>query len=262
VTASQNVAAASIETLREPSSHGVTAAAAGLQLRLLRGFELRNGDAVVRLPLSGQRVVAFLALHDRPVQRLFVAGSLWLDSSEERANASLRTALWRLRRPGCRVVDVTSSHVTLAAGVEVDLHDAAEAARAAIARRVESAGAATERLAVAGELLPDWYEDWVLLERERFRLLRLHALEALCDELAQSGRYAEAIEAGLAAVAGEPLRESAHRAVIRAYLSEGNAIDAIRQYRLFRDLLHAELGLEPSPELEALVAALPVVTLR
>ena len=43
-----------------------------------------------------------------------------------------------------------------------------------------------------GELLPDWYDDWVLLERERFRQLRLHALDALCDDLTRAGRHWDA----------------------------------------------------------------------
>jgi DNA-binding SARP family transcriptional activator len=104
----------------------------------------------------------------------------------------------------------------------------------------------------------DWYDDWVILARERFRQARLHALEALCLSLASSGRYAEAAEAGLAAVAGEPLRESAHRALIQAHLAQGNPGEAIRQYRLCRRLLHEQLGLEPSPQLDELVGALPV----
>ena len=58
---------------------------------------------------------------------------------------------------------------------------------------------------------------------------------------------------GLAAVAGEPLRESAHRALITAYLAEGNRSEALRQYRFFRHLLADELGLEPSPLMESLV---------
>src|SRR5260221_11653750 len=72
---------------------------AALQLGLLRGFELRLNGELIQLPLSSQRVLAFLALHDRPLQRLYVAGMLWLDASEERANGSRPTALWRLRRP-------------------------------------------------------------------------------------------------------------------------------------------------------------------
>lgn len=231
--------------------------ARGLRLVLLSGFQVERDGRPLPLPLSAQRVVAFLALHERPVQRLYVAGNLWLDSSEDRANASLRTALWRLRRPGCTLVDASATHVSLAAGLAVDVRDETERARRATGGAAEPDARDVAALCDAGDLLPDWYDDWVVLARERFRQARLHALEALCLSLAARGRYAEAAEAGLAAVAGEPLRESAHRAVIRAHLAEGNPGEAIRQYRLCRRLLHDELGLQPSPQLEELVGALP-----
>ncbi|MGH8905014.1 MAG: AfsR/SARP family transcriptional regulator [Egibacteraceae bacterium] len=60
------------------------------------------------------------------------------------------------------------------------------------------------------------------------------------------GRYSQAIDAGLAAIAGEPLRESAHRALIRAYLAEGNPSEALRQYRIYRRLLHDPTRPPPS----------------
>ncbi len=227
------------------------------RLSLLNGFELSVRDEPVELPLSAQRVLAFLALHDRPLQRIFVAGSLWCDASESHANASLRTALWRLRRPGrAGVVDATTTHLRIGREVEVDLHDATRRAR-----RLLDDGALEpddlRSLVSAGELLPDWYEDWVLIERERHRQLRLHALEALCASLAQTGRFADAAEAGLAAVSLEPLRESAHRVLIGAHLSEGNAVEAIRQFRFYRRLLRDQLGLEPSSGLSELVGMLP-----
>jgi DNA-binding SARP family transcriptional activator len=225
-------------------------------LGLLHGFQLRLGRQPVHLPLSAQRVLAFVALHERPLQRLFVAGSLWLDSSEQNANASLRTALWRLRRPGCTLVEASPTHVGLGRDIEVDVRDAAARAQRAIRHAPEGGDLVT--LCDAGDLLPDWYDDWVLIERERFRQLRLHALEALCDELTGAGRYGEAAEAGLAAIAGEPLRESAHRALIRAHLAEGNTGEAIRQYTLFRAVIHDRLGLEPSEQMERLVAGLPI----
>ena len=228
-----------------------------LELGLLRGFEVRLRGGVVDLPLSAQRLVAFLALHDRPLQRLHVAGSLWLESSEEHANASLRTTLWRLGRQGCNLVEATGNQLGLAQAVSVDLHEAQAQARRVL-RHESATSDDVDGLSLAGELLPDWYDDWVLLERERFRQLRLHALDALCEELTAAGRYVAAIEAGQASVAAEPLRESAHRLLISAYLAEGNPSEAIRQYRLYRQLLRTELGLEPSRAMEELVAVLPV----
>jgi DNA-binding SARP family transcriptional activator len=229
-----------------------------IQLGLLKGFELRQDAKPVRLPLSAQRLLAFLALHDRPLQRLYVAGVLWLDSSQEAANASLRTALWRLRRPGCVLVEATPTELSLADGVIVDLRETAKTAKRVLAHDGESADLGM--LCVAGDLLPDWYDDWLLVERERFRQLRLHALESLAEDLAAGGQFAAAAEAALAAIAAEPLRESAHRALVRLHLAEGNIGEAIRQYAVYAGLLREELGMEPSPTMQSLVRSLPLAT--
>ena len=109
---------------------------------------------------------------------------------------------------------------------------------------------------VSQELLPDWYDEWVQLERERFRQLRLHALEAAGHVLLTEGRYAQALMAGLAAVAAEPLRESAHRLVVRVHVAEGNLYEAYRQYQSCAALMDSELGLAPSAQMEALVEPL------
>jgi DNA-binding SARP family transcriptional activator len=114
-----------------------------------------------------------------------------------------------------------------------------------------------ERELLGNDLLSGWYDDWVLVERERFRQLRLHLLESLCDRLIHERRFGRAIEAGLAAVAADPLRESAHRALIRAHLAEGNASEALRQYAAYVALLREELDLEPSADLRALVPVRP-----
>jgi DNA-binding SARP family transcriptional activator len=207
---------------------------------LLGGFELRRDGRTVELGLSSQRLLAFLALHDRPLQRVHVAGRLWLDSSEERANANLRTTLWRL---GGGLVQASSMQVALHPDVAVDVREAKALAQRVLGGRHDGAA---EALCLAGELLPDWYDDWVVLDRERFRQLRLHALEALCDHLTAAGRFGEATEAAFAAVKSEPLRESAHRALIATHIAEGNWGEALRQYELFRDALNRSLGLEPS----------------
>jgi DNA-binding SARP family transcriptional activator len=227
---------------------------ADTRLGLLDGFEVRHENGVVALPLSAQRLLAFLALRGRPLQRVYVAGVIWVDSSQEQANANLRTTLWRLRRPRCPLVRATSTHLALEDGVLVDVREAACRATRAIEHRAESND--LPELCEAGDLLPDWYDEWLLIERERFRQLRLHALEALCDDLVRAGLFAAATEAGLAAVAGEPLRESAHRGLIKAHLAEGNVGEAVRQYTIYRDLLGRELGLEPSSEMERLMQPL------
>jgi DNA-binding SARP family transcriptional activator len=230
------------------------AACGQLRLSLLDGFRLeRNGGAVL-LPLGVQRLLAFLAIHDRPLQRLFVAGNLWIDSDEEHANANLRTALWRLRAVGTRLVDATRSHVGLAPGVSVDLHDCSAQARVLLRR--DCSPAPHDASSLAGDLLPDWYDDWVLVERERYRQLRLHALESLCEAFAAGGEYGAAVDAGLACIAAEPLRESAHRALMAVHMAAGNRNEALRGYRLYCTLMRNELGLRPSAAMEQIARSL------
>jgi len=224
-------------------------------LSLLSGFELRAGGRPLTVPLSAQRVVAFLALHRRRLSRVFVAGHLWTDVSEQRAAAALRTALWRLGSAGGAVVRADGQSLYLDRALEIDVVECSLAARDVL----DAAATGSSTLAGlrdAGELLPDWYDDWVLIERERFRQLRLHALERLCLALSAIGLHAEATEAGLAAVASDPLRESAHRVLIAAHLAEKNCGEALRQYETCRELLRRDLGLAPSAMLERLVADL------
>src|SRR4051794_32463703 len=145
----------------------------------MRTFELHHADEAVELPLSAQRLLAFLALHDRPLLRPYVAGCLWTDAPERRAGANLRSALWRLQGARPRVVHATATHLGLAGDVRVDLTAAGASARRVLDRSAPLAPEDVAALLAAGDVLPDWYDDWVVLERERFRQVRLHALEVL-----------------------------------------------------------------------------------
>jgi DNA-binding SARP family transcriptional activator len=225
---------------------------------LLGGFEVRHDGRGIDLPASAQRLVAFLAIAGRPLRRLHVAGALWIDVPETSAKAALRTALWRTRQGACCVVEEVGGCLALAPHAEVDAQRTFALARRVVTQPIVDVLDDDELRSLweARDLLPDWYEDWILVERERHRQLRLHALEAVSGALAAVGRHGEAVQAGLAAVADEPLRESAHRALIAVHLAEGNAAQALRVYERFRRTLRGELGLEPSLLMEQLVAPL------
>ena len=233
------------------------AADARVSLTLLGGFGLTCDGAPLSIPLSGQRVLAFLALNGRTVPRAHVAGTLWIDATEARAGSALRTAVWRIGSHCAGVLHCDGGAIALAPHVAVDIVRLRRQATAVVDGR--AAAPDLELLAAirdAGDLLPGWYDDWVLIERERLRQMRLHALERLCLTFSGVRRHREATEAGLAAIAADPLRESAHRALVAAHLAQGNAGDALRQYRLCRDLLSRELGIRPSAQLDLLVADL------
>ena len=232
---------------RIESSNGQT-----VYLALLRGFALTFDDQAIDLPASAQRLLAFLALCDRPVTRRKVAGVLWAEMSDERSAANLRSSLWRLKRPGLTLVESGRCDLRLSPSVRVDVKDLVTGAHDLL-DGTEHRSLDFDEVCLAGDLLPDWYDDWVLVERERLRQLRLHALEALADDRVRAGRFAEAADVALAAIAAEPLRESAQRALINVHIAEGNFGEAVRQYRLYSELLFEEMGVGPSPHLESMM---------
>lgn len=223
-----------------------------LRLSLLGGFRLERDGRVVALQPGSQRLVALLATQG-PLSRTAAARLLWPDADEPQAHARMRTTLWRLGE--CPVVRVVERSLMVPGEVAVDLRRRVDAAVRLIALRVSERGDLETLVACSGELLPCWYDDWVLIERERFRRLRLRAMEALAELECDAGRFPIAVDAALAAVRLEPLSESAHHTLVRAYLGEHNLIEAARHYRTVEALFATELGVDPAPELTALVTA-------
>jgi DNA-binding SARP family transcriptional activator len=217
----------------------------GVRLRLVGEFELSGPDRAVPVGPATQRLLAYLALSGRAVRRSVVAGTLGADSAEPQAAARLRSALWRVPRPcGIPLVDADGDRLRLAPAVRVDY------------RETERAGDHADVDSLREDLLPDWDDDWVVVERERYRQSRLHALEDLSARLRRAGDHGASLHAGLLAVGSEPLRESAHRQVVATHLAEGNPAEALRQYETFRRLLRTELGLPPSPAIRAMLLGL------
>lgn len=224
-----------------------------ISIQVLGVFELRLDDAPVVLPAPAQRVLAYLAVAKAPQQREQLAGRLWPLMSQARAQACLRTALWRIRQANEGLLYTSHSGVRLRQDLEVDLWEMTAYARQLIgeAAGVEVSAGAMQLLEY--DVLPCWDEDWLGLERERLRQLRVHALEELSRRLRHAGRFGSAVEAAYAAIEAEPLRESAHGVLIEAHLAEGNRSEAVHHLAAYRCLLENELGIRASPNLEALV---------
>lgn len=228
------------------------------KLSLLGGFSLVVNGSPVTVRVHAQRVLAYLSLI-QPAQpthlRAGLAEFLWDKVPVERSHASLRTALWRIRQADTHLVQVSRETVRLDAEVEVDVRGSlAQVGRLLIdggALQPSDADISTLR----GDLLPGWDEDWLLLERERIRQVQIHGLEALAHRLCKLGRHLEAIEAAFAAIAREPLRESANAALIDALLAEGNPAQARHQLDRYASLLWAEMAITPSTELTHRVTA-------
>lgn len=248
MSALPNVSAASSEP--EPLDDG-------FRVSVLGGFRVHErGRAIVTLSGSSQRLLAFLSLHDQPASRVATAGTLWPEVSDSHAFASLRSTLSRFDADARRALLVTLSQLCLAEGVAVDLRESQALARRLLNPAEPSRSGDMDAGAfgmLSAELLPGWYDDWVLVEAEDWRQLRLHALEALAKRLTAERRFGEAAASALAAIRAEPMRESSHGALIRVHLAEGNQSEAIKEFERYRELLHVELGIEPSAELSELL---------
>jgi DNA-binding SARP family transcriptional activator len=212
-----------------------------------------RGDRL-SVPEGSKRLLAFVALRGGRVERRHVAGALWPVGDDCRAAGNLRSALWRLRGAGIDVLRCDKWSLSLRDGVAVDVHQLKDWADRVISGR--PAGRDLDRVHLevdALDLLPGWYDDWTILERERLRQRVLHALEAQSRILSAANRHADAVDAALAAIRAEPLRESAQRTLIEAYLGEDNWVEAQRTLDCYRDLLDRELAVSPSRDLVHLV---------
>jgi DNA-binding SARP family transcriptional activator len=104
------------------------------------------------------------------------------------------------------------------------------------------------------ELLPGWYDDWVLFEQSRLRQDRLHAFQIIARWSLASCDFEIALEASEAALELEPLYESAVGLLIQAQRQQGNIAAALRAFEEYRAKLHEDMGLAPSEGIRRLVA--------
>jgi DNA-binding SARP family transcriptional activator len=224
-------------------------------LHLLGGLAVTVHGRRVEVPEGSKRLLVFVALRRRAVERRYAAGALWPCNTDTRAAGNLRSALWRLKAAGLPLLAADKKTIAMSEDVLVDVHVVGE-----WAARVIRGNASSDDLAVrlwdidSLDLLPGWYDDWAIIERERVRQRILHALESLSRELVRLGRCAEAVETAIVAVGVEPLRETAQQALIEAHLAEGNRLEGRREYEAYRSLLHCELGTDPDPRITALVS--------
>jgi len=107
-----------------------------------------------------------------------------------------------------------------------------------------------------GEFLANRDFEWIAVERERLRVLRLDALFALAsaEEAEDDWKAAQATAQLLCAI--EPLREDAQRLLMTAHDRCGCRALAITQYRSLVSFLESELGIAPMIETQRLAAQL------
>jgi DNA-binding SARP family transcriptional activator/predicted ATPase len=226
-----------------------------LAIKLFGGFTIeRSGVAVELASRPAQALLAYLALHPgKPHRRERLAGLIWPDTAEEAGRNNLRHALWRIRGAlgddaECIAADRVGIALVPRPGVIVDVAALAalDPARATIDQLTGALGACT------GELLAGFYDDWVQLERDRVVAGYERAARALADALVAARRWRDVVTWGERWIAVARTSEPAFRAVMTGHAELGDlaAVEAVYQRLVIG--LDDELGVDPSPESQAL----------
>lgn len=243
-----------------------------LNIRLLGGFEVWHGDKPI-IGFESQRVRAlliYLLMHrESPLSRDKVAGLLWPERDDNTARRNLRQAMYNLRS---QLPDEKGAEpLILATNQTVQVNPAADywldvaAYEEGIHARISGKDEVDPHLLaeavqlyqgdfLAGFFLSEspGFEHWLLYEQERLRELVIQALRVLVDyHIARQG-YRQGIQYASRLLEIDPLSELTHRYLMRLYALSGRRSRALAQYEECRNLLFAELGVEPLAETTAL----------
>ena len=228
-----------------------------LTVHLLGQFKLDlNGELLALPSRPAQSLLAWLILHPGIAHRREqIAGIFWPDATEENAQNNLRHALWRLRR-AIPEPFVQTDKITIRWVAESDW-------RLDVADLTASPAAATTAddlipalHACGGELLPGFYDEWVIRERERLAALYADRIARLLELLLAEERWRETSDWAEQWIAQGSTPEPAYRALMTAHASQGNTAAALAAYQRCVEALERELDAPPSAETEQLHAAI------
>ena len=228
-----------------------------LQIRLLGQFDVRlDGKRIVISSRAGQSLLAYLAMTaGTPHRREKLAGTLWPDSSEENARKNLRQELWRIRK-AIPTQNLPEADDYLIAD-EFTLTFNRDADYWLDVSILEKSGPDIQSLTSGlslyqGELLPGFYDDWVVLERERLQNLFQSKMEQLVEKLVESERWTAVQEQCERWLALGFVSEPAYRALMLSYNARGDMAKVSAVYQRCVEDLRDHLGVEPSAETHAL----------
>ncbi len=234
---------------------------ARLDLTLLGGFQARlgSGEPLTLPTRKAQALLAYLALplgQAHPRDKL--AALLWGGIREESARASLRQALFALRKAvtsaDLPILKIDGELVGLdPAAVDVDVAAFERAVAEATPGALEKAAALYQGDFLAGLTVDEApFEEWLIGERERLRELALEGLAKLLAHQRSAGAAEAAVRTALKLLTLDPLQEPVHRTLMRLYADLGRRGAALRQYQQCVSVLARELGIEPETETKAL----------
>lgn len=237
-----------------------------LVLRLLGTVEVRLAErpltAITRSPLLAE-LLACLALERHAHSRAVLAARFWPDIPEAQARRYLNIHLWRLNRalqpaksPPYLLGDKQTVQLNPEGALWLDVAEFDQAAKQALSPFLTAEAIPQIESAVRlyrGDFMPGHYSQWCLRERERLHEQYLIALETLA-RVCRDRQDWDSAQAWLRLLLeADPLREAAHAQLIELLLRTGRRAEAQAHYRHYTALWRAELNLEPSASLTALL---------
>lgn len=224
-----------------------------LDVRLFGHLEVAlDGERVaLATPRKSLQVLAYLLLHRGiAVSREYLAFLLYPDDAEASARAKLRATLSEIPKilpEAARrslTIDTDKLLWNRDSGLWVDVEAFAEAAadRARLSEAIEI---------YRGDLLPEVYDEWLDVIRERLRNVYLRCLSEQVSEARRNANYPLAIEAARKILAVDPWREDVVRRIVAMRYESGDRAGALSEYAAFAKRLCAELGAEPMSETAA-----------
>ena len=202
---------------------------------------------VARLPTrKAESLLAYLILHPESHAREKLAALFWGDMGDAQARASLRNALAILRKhlgDGLLIATRERAQLNAEFPLWVDVWEFQKAIKTTPQDVAEL---------YRGQLLDDFYDDWVVPEREALQRLYLDALLGLCQQMRAQGEHERTIEYGRLILRAERTNEAAYQHLMFSEAILGNRSAALELYEACRRVLESELGVEPAPETAAL----------
>ncbi|HXU85934.1 MAG TPA: BTAD domain-containing putative transcriptional regulator [Verrucomicrobiae bacterium] len=241
---------------------------AGIRICLLGGFRILKGPRPVSVRPGGkvEKLVGTLAFRaTEGVDRDELLGLVWPESDIELAGQSLNSLVHSLTRS---LADALSGHPPVVRragryclntdeGVAVDVRqfDAAVDAGDRQSRIGDVGGAIHAYLDAVGLYAGDLAIGsgvQHLIERERLRARVLSVYAHLGDLHFAAGDYEKTLRSALQLLACDPCREDAHRLAMRCYVRVGQRAQALRQYRICREVLALEFEARPEDSTDEL----------
>lgn len=219
------------------------------RIYVLGEFRIESRAGSVRPPTrKTEALLAYLVLRPGRHTRDSLATLLWGDFPDAQARASLRNALAVLRR-------ALGDDLFLTDRETVQLNPTASLWVDALALQAQTevffAAALPDPASIdidlyQGDLLTDWYDDWITVDREYYRRLYLKVLRELGQRARAGGDHQRAIDLAQRYLTLEPADEIAHQTVMLSCQALGDVHAALRQFDRCHQALREELGVEPS----------------